>query len=177
MHNTLRLPFALAVLSLLVAGCASTPDADEPGAAPEELRFSPLADAKHWMTAAELPTDGRIVLALADIDTTRPDVVYSCAAAACTPDGGDSLVLTVLEDPVACPTLLALRDALNHRTEEPPFGLIVTAGGRPLGGSGTQVTSDMAAFLRYFVSTLDDAGLRYAFIVPERIIVVRGAAD
>ena len=176
MSLAFRHSFALAALSLFVAGCASTPDVDEPGGAPEEVRFTPLPGVRHWMTASELPTDGRIVIALADIDATRPEVVYSCAAAACSPDGGDSLVLTVLEDPVSCPTLLALRNALDHRTEEPPFGLVVTAGGRPLGG-GTQVTPEMAAFLRYFVSTLDDAGLRYAFIVPERLIVVRGSAD
>lgn len=177
MNIALRLSSAFAALSLFVAGCASPPAGDEPGAAPEEVRFTPLEGARHWMTAAELPTDGRIVIALADIDATRPEVVYSCAAAACSPDGGDSLVLTVLEDPVSCPTLLALRNALDHRTQEPPFGLVVTAGGRPLGGGGTQVTPEMAAFLRYFVSTLDDAGLRYAFIVPERLIVVRGSAN
>ena len=170
-------PFSLPLLALVAAlagGCATSSSVGEDGgAAPsEDARFTHLERETRWMTAAELPAGDRVVLALVDIDVAKPVASYRCAAAACRPDGGGTLTLSVMEEPVDCPTLLALRDALLARTEEPPFGLVLTAGGRALGTLGSQTTPAMEAFLRYFSSTLGDAGVRYAFIVPDALVVV-----
>ena len=173
MHDS-HVLLPLMALALLFAGCA-TPFSDSTDEAPPkaDFRFSRLEQESHWMTATELPEGGTVTLALVDIDSSKPEVSYRCAAANCRPDGSGSLVLSVLETPEECPTLLALRDALGRRTDEPPFGLVLTAGGRGLGVIGNRITPEMSAFLRYFVTTLEDAGVRYAFIVPARLVVVR----
>ena len=129
-------PFSLPLLALVAAlagGCATSSSVGEDGGAvpSEDARFTHLERETRWMTAAELPAGDRVVLALVDIDVTKPVASYRCAAAGCRPDGG-----------------------------------------RALGTLGSQTTPAMEAFLRYFSSTLGDAGVRYAFIVPDALVVV-----
>lgn len=167
------LPFLLA--AALAGGCATTDGPDGPGApaADAPAAFTKLETQSLWLAPAELERQGlrSVAVALIDLDFSKPETELVLSIASFRPDG-NAMRLAVAGDPVRVKTVAALRDELAKRTTETPIGLVVTAGGKPL-GAGAEVSPEMQAFLGYFLDQLGSAGVKFAILAPEKLTVER----
>lgn len=162
--------FILLSVAAMFAGCQTQP---KPEGRDDSLKaFTPVQSKGAYLSVDRLPANETFVAALVDIDFTKKDISFLYSAGIIRPDGTGNVFYTPFENEERLFTFQALADRLALRTEATPIGMLMMADGKPMTPEG-EVSEAQYAFLRVFQESLERAGVKFVFLVPDSLRVQR----
>ena len=160
----------LTVTATWFAGCKTPP---LPEGRDNALKaFTPVQSKGTYLSVNRLPANETFVAALVDIDFSKKNISFLYSAGIIRPDGTGNVFYTPFENEERIATFQALADRLALRTEASPIGMLMMADGKPMTPEG-EVNEAQYAFLRVFQDSLEKAGVKFVFLVPDSLRVQR----
>lgn len=171
MKSVFRIVFLLSAVALF-AGCQTTPKKDSEESAPKPKPFTKVDTKSSYLSVSRLPANETFVAALVDIDFSKKDISFLYSPGIIRPDGTGNVFFTPFENDERLTSFQTLADRLALRTEATPIGMLMMADGKPMTPEG-EVSEAQYAFLRVFQDSLQKAGVKFVFLVPDSLRVQR----
>lgn len=162
------------VVTAIMHGCASS---RVEGVKPVSLlMLTPLeTDATHRYIFPEALAAGKpVVVALINVDFSKTYILFDFSVGVFEPrvnKGNVYLKTKGAEEPLV--SLAEVRAKLESHIDGQPVGIIMSLDGVPLGVDEHAPKPEQGEFFRDFETMMADAGIAFAYIVPEKLVVSR----
>jgi len=162
------------VVIAMMQGCASS--RVEEASSLSLLKLTPLGTdvTRRYVFPDELAAGQPVVVALINVDFSRSHILFDFSVGAFEPRANKGNVYLKTTD--AAETLVSLaevRTKLQLHIEEQPVGIIMSLDGIPLGVDEHAPKPEQGEFFRDFETMMSEAGIPFAYIVPEKLVVSR----
>ena len=133
-----------------------------------------LDTAYGYVIPQELKSEKPLVVALINVDFSKTHLLFDFSVGTFEPrkNRGD-VYLKVQESGDPLVSLAELREKLEPHVADVPIGIIMMVDGAPLGVGGKSPKPEQNEFFREFAAMMADAGIKYAYIVPEKVTISR----
>jgi hypothetical protein len=166
----LKIMLAAAVSAVVIGGCASQKVAEVVADHP----FTPINGAYGYVTPQEITGEDPVYVALIDVDFSKTHILFTFNVGSFVPkEKSGSVYLRANGAGEALASLAELRAKLEPLAGDSRIGVIMMIDGEPLGVGGKTPRPEQGDLFREFAAMMEEAGIKYAYIVPERISISR----
>ena len=168
--SPLKVVFAVAVSAFVIGGCASKKVAEVVAEHP----FTPLNCEYGYVTPQEITGEDPVYIALINVDFSKTHILFTYNVGSFVPkEKSGAIYLRVNGAGEALASLAELRAKLEPLAGNSKIGVVMMIDGEPLGVSGKTPKPEQGDLFREFAGMMEEAGIKYAYIVPERISISR----
>lgn len=160
------------VAAVFVQGCLTGRGKGDDADAPRVL--TKLETRYGYITPQEIRADRTVSVALINVDFSKAHLLFDFNIGSFEPRSGRGDIYLKVDKPTRPLVSLAeLQAKLEACIEDIPVGIIMMVDGVALGVGGNTPKAEQNDFFRDFATMMEAAGIKYAYIVPEKITISR----
>lgn len=140
------------------------------------LMLTPLGTdmARRYVFPEELAEGKSVAIALINVDFSKSHILFDFSVGAFEPRANKGNVyLKTASTGETLVSLAEVRAKLQLHVEGQPVGIIMSLNGIPLGVDEHAPKPEQGEFFRDFEAMMSDAGIQFAYIVPEKLVISR----
>lgn len=169
-RSPLKIVFVVAATAWVTGGCVSK----KADVVLTEHPFTPIGGEYGYVTPQEIAGEEPVYVALINVDFSKTHILFTLNVGSFVPkEKSGSIFLRVNGAGEALASLAELRAKLEPLAGDSRIGVIMMIDGEPLGVGGKSPKSEQGDLFREFAAMMETAGIKYAYIVPERISISR----
>ena len=157
-------------LAMLVQGCVSEKAVE----APKVQYLSEINTKYGYVTPQEIGGDQPVAVAIINVDFSKTHILFDFNVGTFLPkEGRGDLYLKLTGSGKYLGSLAELQAEMAPHIQGMPIGIIMMVDGAPLGVGGITPKPEQNEFFHDFSEMMSAAGIRYAYLVPEKVSLTK----
>lgn len=158
------------VIAMLVQGCISEKAVEAPA-----LQYLTEINTKYgYVTPQEIGGDQPVAVAIINVDFSKTHILFDFNVGTFQPkESRGDLYLKLKGSEKYLGSLAELQAEMAPHIQGMPIGIIMMVDGAPLGVGGNSPKPEQNEFFHDFSEMMSAAGIRYAYLVPEKIYLTK----
>ncbi len=157
-------------LTLLIQGCAS-----EKAVEVVKPHYLTKINTEYgYITPQEIGGESAVAVAVINVDFSKTHILFDFNIGTFQPkEGRGDLYLKVTGSGKFLGSLAELQAEMVPHIQGMPIGIIMMVNGTPLGVGGNTPKPEQNDFFHDFAEMMATAGIKYAYLVPEKVSLTR----